>query len=433
MPPNTRYKNIFRVLAGSQLILKYKNGRCKINEEILFNPFNYKKNIKSLCNITEKITKYLKGSLEQFSEDDDKIGFLFSGGLDSSILLRICQELNFKLKNTYSTSYPFEEEKLNIEQYYATSAARSLNQEHDIIEFDNKSYLRGLIQSIYYAEEPIHHLQSVLLYLIFSEGIPTSKRVIFNGQGADICWGESYHNDVKLANKTLFKIVRNLPKSFTTKLLIILSKTPLIGKKFNDLKGFFEFIYKFRFNVDNPNNFLWGFSKYGNDDWIVNYFKIERNDIIKHRLKTIKKYNVQNYYDLISLAGLIGDTDITVSIWSKIAESQGRMVFYPYLVKNMIELAFRMPWKVKLKQNKYILKKFAQILSIPDFIINRKKSGFGLNSLSWSKKGGIFDPLLPLLRKVIDIDIIYELRKDNNLESFPFKLSFFWTILFCNS
>lgn len=417
MPPNTLYKNIFKIMAGSKMVLEFKNGRCKIKEEILFNPFNSKKNIKSLNNIIEKISKTLKSSLKQFSEDNEKIGFLFSGGLDSSILLRICQELNFKLKKTYSTSYPFEEEKLNVEKYYATSAARSLNQEHNIIEFDKKSYLRGLIQSIYFAEEPIHHLQFVLFYLSFSEGIPISKRVIINGQGADICWGEAYHNDIKLANKTLFKIARNLPKSFTTKFLMLLSKTPLIWKKFNDLQGFFEFIYKFRFNVDNPNNFLWDFSKYGSDDWIVNYFKIEQNSIIKHRLKTIKKYNIQNYYDLISLVGLIGDTDSTVSLWSKIAESQGRIVFYPYLIKNMIELAFKIPWKVKLKQNKYVLKKFAQQLAIPDFVINRKKSGFGLNSLSWSKKGGIFDPLLPLLSKVIKLETIYELRKEINLEN----------------
>ena len=63
-------------------------------------------------------------------------------------------------------------------------------------------------------------------------------------------------------------------------------------------------------------------------------------------------------------------------------------------------------------------------MQIKKFIIQRKKSGFGINPSIWAVKGGVFDPLVPLALKCFDKDIIL------NIQSVEEKsANTFWNIL----
>ncbi len=65
---------------------------------------------------------------------------------------------------------------------------KALKSKHTYYEFDTKEYLSGLIRAIAAAEEPVHHLQSVMLYLLFGK-LPKDRDIVISGEGADSSFG----------------------------------------------------------------------------------------------------------------------------------------------------------------------------------------------------------------------------------------------------
>ena len=79
---------------------------------------------------------------------------------------------------------------------------------------------------------------------------------------------------------------------------------------------------------------------------------------------------------------------------------------------------------LKLKKRNILRKEIARRANIPDFIINRPKSSFGIRPEYWSKKGGVFEPLIPLVSKVIDEKYIRSMQTQQSK-----KAMIFWNML----
>ncbi len=79
---------------------------------------------------------------------------------------------------------------------------------------------------------------------------------------------------------------------------------------------------------------------------------------------------------------------------------------------------------MKLTKPKGILRDVARQLEVPEFIIARPKSGFGIKRRSWAERGNIFEPLIPLASKVFDEEQIRSMQ-DSDRE----KAMTFWNIL----
>ena len=69
-------------------------------------------------------------------------------------------------------------------------------------------------------------------------------------------------------------------------------------------------------------------------------------------------------------------------------------------------------------------KEIARQSNLPKFIINRPKSAFGVRSKTWSMKGGVFEPLVPLASKVFDEKQIRYMQSSD-----PKKAMTFWNML----
>jgi hypothetical protein len=70
------------------------------------------------------------------------------------------------------------------------------------------------------------------------------------------------------------------------------------------------------------------------------------------------------------------------------------------------------------------LRGVAHQLNIPRFILNRRKTGFGIKTRGWSVKGGVFEPLVSLASKVIEEK---QIRQMQSLDSK--KAMTYWNIL----
>jgi hypothetical protein len=120
----------------------------------------------------------------------------------------------------------------------------------------------------------------------------------------------------------------------------------------------------------------------------------------------------------------LGSASATQAIWSTLGESENKILYYPYTNIDVINYAFSIPWDIKLKKPKNILRFVAHQVEIPEEIINRQKSGFGLNPELWAQKDGIFESLLPVATKIFNED---EIRKMQSLD--VKKAMIYWNML----
>jgi len=138
----------------------------------------------------------------------------------------------------------------------------------------------------------------------------------------------------------------------------------------------------------------------------------------------VKTVENRSFYDILSVLAVFGSTAITSSIWSKLAESQGKKLYYPFINQQFIDYGFSIGWDIKLKSKKYLLYRIAQDLGIPDLILHRSKSGFGIKPERWALPGGIFEPLIPLVTQYFDEGTIRQVQSGDITKAMTF-----WNIL----
>jgi len=419
IPPRTIYKGIYKILNGGEVKIKLVNNKWTVDSVKLTESF-YKKNERSSgtkAHIVNFANNLLNDSLKGISYPPENIGLLMSGGLDSSLLCKLFQK-NYNIKNTYSGGYPFESAETNTEKTYAISASRALGTDHTYYEPTSEEYLRGVIEAINAAEEPLNHLQTVVISQLIKQGIPPKKKLIISGLGADGLFGNELQNKIFRGNKRLWKMMSKQP------LLAMLEKASALTSKG---KGFVKFLKekeRLTCSFQNPKHIIWSSERYGSEEWVMKYFGATEEDIISGRYETIKQFENESIYDVLFILNVLGSSPVTQSIWSKIAESNGKAVYYPFDYEPLIDFVRELDWKIKLKKPKNILLLVAKKINLPAFIINRKKSGFGLNKPGWAEKGGAFEPLVSLASKAFDET---EIRKMQSLEQK--KAMTYWNIL----
>jgi asparagine synthase (glutamine-hydrolysing) len=394
MPPNTLYKNINQLPLGCRLKVSLKNDQCEIRSITIYNLSGENKRLTSIFDCSKKVLDFLNESIITLRPFKDEIAVLLSGGVDSSLISKICQN-NFGLENTYSSGYPFESPRLNIEKKYAFSAAEALGLNHHYYEPSSQKYLEGFLEAVSKAEEPLHHLQSVLFHLIWKNGIPTNKKIILCGQGGGSVFGSNYFfyfNEHR--NEMPFRLMFTKPG---ITFIRTISKVTGKGEELVEImdKSTSEFL------LSDRRNPIWSWMEYGNINWVCEHFHVNENDIIKKRYNFIKKFSDRPIYDLWSLYSLFSDEDVTLAIWSKLAEGNNKIIYFPFYDSVLLNYVFSIPWNIKLQRPKDSLRKeIGQECNLPEFIFTRSKSSFGVNSRGWAKKGGIFEPLVPIASRV---------------------------------
>ncbi len=422
-PPKTLYNNINKVSIGDVLVIALFNGKCVIKSEQKYDPLSSRPEIFSESSSVDEITKNIYGNLFKYVDFlrpcGNRLSVLLSGGLDSSILFAICKNV-YGLNKSYSASYPFEDPFDDVEKKYALSAAEFFNSDHLFYRADINGYLFGLLESISVAEEPIHHLQSVMLYLLLKNGIPDGGNVVVSGEGADAIFGMGPHHRIYNWNnhKTVYKLLSVDP------IFLLLKRVSRIVKRGNGCINTINAGKGINKRLDDPGNAIYAVNNFGSENWVCEFFNVNRNDIIENRYQSIRKFENNSIYDIFTIMDIISDISATQSIWSKLSEGNGKIMYYPFSNGELLQNAFSIKWETKLKESKHILRCIAKDLNIADFIIKRPKSGFGIAPSKWAKKGGIFDPLIPLASKCFDKNLILHFQSVESKSAMTF-----WNIL----
>jgi asparagine synthetase B (glutamine-hydrolysing) len=261
-----------------------------------------------------------------------------------------------------------------------------------------------MVESIDQAEVPLVHLQSILLYMTYRDGLKPTDEIVLNGQGADALFGLTtmyrYHSKKYLVHRELAPL--------------LWLASAIVPESFFPFGRYYQWsLRKWNLDFAHPANALWMMGEVGDRAWVQTYFGVDNADIVKRRLEAISRFSVDKVLDAFSILDIVSDVGMTQDIWGQLAASQGKMNYYPYNSPGLIRALVRVPWEEKLAIPKQLMRTLCERLNIPKFIISRMKINFGIPSKYWAGPGGLAEPLLDVVAPVVDVELVRRFQGDD--------------------
>ena len=378
---DTLLKGVKKLLPGHCLIVS--NGKVVDKEywDLSFVPHQEGLTIEEA---TEGLVGTLRRSVREHMISDVPVGFLLSGGVDSTGLLSLAVEETGKKFCSYTVG--FEGETFADERPYARLASEKYGTDHHEISLTAKEFLDFLPNYVWYMEEPICEPPAVALYYV-SKLAKDHVKVLISGEGGDEAFAgyESYRNllwleRIKGAVGPLKHVVGQIISSFTQ-----MGASGKLGR-YGRLMGMeFEDYYLSRsstplsfFNANigavlNPGLLDSDVGGRGRDRYRKSLLpKTEDMDLLNKML----------YLD--SKTWLPDDLLLKADKMTMATSIELRVPLLDHLV---LEYAASLPVDFKLKgcSTKYILKKALAGL-VPNEILHRKKTGFPVPYEQWLSK-----------------------------------------------
>ena len=417
LAPATLFRNIKRVPQGGVLTFGFGAGRPDVRLVSLADRIKLgDRNEGDLARHAASLNDCVGETIKPLAAIPDHVAMLLSGGIDSSILCRHA-ERSLGLRDTVSTGYPFEDAAKDLERQYALTAAKAMGFNHRVYESTTPRYLAGLVESISLVEAPVSHLQSACMHLLVQEGIDASRNVVLQGLGAGGCVG-NFRNFLFIRDKPWARLFATDP------LFQLLKMVPSLTGRGRTLLGKLRDMRN-RLPLDNPGNPIWKWHQYGDADWICSHFKVSPLDIAARHINRLNGLKAGSLYDTWALYSLLGDEEATLAIWSAIAAGSGKTFYFPFYDESFLQYAMSIPWSIKLGATENVIRKsMAREVGVPDFILNRRKAGFGIRRDDWALEGGVFDPFARLASDIVGEKEVRALRCRD-----PRKAMLFWNLL----
>jgi asparagine synthase (glutamine-hydrolysing) len=358
----------FTLKKGENKVTPYRYWNIDLNKKI---------NDITIDEAKQKVYQLMLTSIKRRLRSDVPVGSSLSGGVDSSVLVYMIDQLNpdkkFRQK-TFSAQFPgyikdesrFQEmviDQCNVEPYFVKPSAESLMQD--------------LHKVIYHQEEPFQHASMVAQYEVYKLAKENNVIVLLDGQGADeVTAGyhyffQAYFNGLKKAGYAELSEVKN--RYYTlhadNNVNVETSKTGVKALLNTILPGFTSKLrgYKHKFEAE----------KYFNNAFLKKNACSDRKREVFHNLDDAMYYDTFNY----GLENLLRYAD-------RNSMAHSREVRLPFLFHELVDFLFSLPDNLKLRDGwtKWILRAiFDQ--KLPDEIIWRKeKVGYEPPQETWLKQ-----------------------------------------------
>lgn len=362
--PLTMTEGCFKLRAGHFFIKKSKDS---IQQFAYFTP-----EIKPIiCSRSKKIKDIQKTLYECVAErmsQDTKIGSFLSGGIDSTIITAIAQQLDPNIK-----AFTIEFSETGYSEFdTAKKSAEALGVEHKRIVVTPKKYVQSLLAMIYYLEDPLADPSAVPLYI----GCQEAKRdvdVLLSGEGADEMFGgyEIYREHESLRafkflpnslKRSILHLANRLPEGMKGKSFLYRGLTPLEERYVGNAKIFAEDEKKKLLNRYCP--------KGASEKWLQRYFEQVVNN---HPMEKMQYIDWHTW--------LPGDILFKASRLSQAAQLSIRL---PFVDQKIYEIAkgLTIDEKIKSKTTKVLLREAAKGI-VPEHIIQERKRGFPVPLRKW--------------------------------------------------
>ena len=350
----TFYKDILKLPKASYIILQNNTLKIKKYYKIKTKKYIFDNDL-AISEVKKNLIEAIKIRLNA----DVEIGVLLSGGLDSSLIAFIYNQLLNKKIKTFSIGY--DEFRKYDELNYAKILSNHIKSEHFEVKLNKNEFIQNFDKVIEYLEEPFGDSSAHPLYKLTKIIKDTKIKTVFSGEGSD-------------------ELFFGYEKYFKLNEFYQFSKTLSI----NQINFFKKNLSSF---ISNSKESIY-FNRILNNEAIYQSFGEtfsynQKKALFNKHIKGIKFTQDKDKFDYMSKIDLnlwIGE--VLLQKLDKIALSNAVESRNPFLDYNLVDLVFKIDNKIRAKSQKYILKQIAQKY-LPSIIINRKKKGFNSPFNEW--------------------------------------------------
>jgi asparagine synthase (glutamine-hydrolysing) len=387
----TLFKNIFKLLPGTYLLAH--DGKASVHQYWDLD-FQQAEPAPSLELAEKQLLELLEKTVESHMISDVPVGFLLSGGMDSTAML------SFAVKNTgrpiSSYTIGFNAPGVIDERPYARLVSERFGTKHYETSISAKEFSDFLPTYVWHMEEPVCEPPAVALFYV-SKLARDHVKVLISGEGADEAFAgySNYRNLVWLERiKTMLGPARSaVRKGFITLNRVLGSAR--VQQYARRLDVPLERYYYSR--TSSPFNFF-------NDNARELYTKDFGTRVDKNRsLSPMEKgfATAASYQALAKMLYVDTKTwlpdDLLVKA-DKMTMANSVELRVPFLDHKVLEFAAALPSHYKLRRftRKYLAKR-ALSASVPREILERPKAGFPVPYESWLRtdmNGWMHDVLL---------------------------------------
>jgi len=361
----TIFQDIYQVPPACSAVVDW-------NKNIRIQQYRWRRDLnpgnKSSGKIKEEIYTTLTQAVLDCLGGEEKAGLYLSGGLDSSILLRLANELGYIDLPVFSLGFA---DSAVDESAYQTLAVEGHEGEHHRLLIRDRDIVEALPQVLRHCEIPLFKLGPVPMFLLSRVARQQGVRFILSGEGADeLFYGYDLFKETKFRISWLENpdsgqdIVHIVPPQH--------KNNPYMVEMYRDYYSRYlepreDTLYCMRPRIDTSSK-------------IIEYFTPENRTL----LNTTELDNIVTGQFSCNSSALKQCQEVQMQLLlpGYLLSAQGdRMLMansvqgrFPFLHRPMIELSMSIPDSLKLKgyQEKYILKEtFADIL--PPAIVRRGK------------------------------------------------------------
>ena len=371
----TLFKGIRKLAPGSYLIAR--EGRVEIKP---YWDLSFSESGLSVEDAVEQLLQLLEESVRLHMISDVPIGFLLSGGLDSTAMLSLAADKTDQKISTFTVG--FSGSGIVDERPYARLAARMFSTEHHEITVSSADFANFLPKYVWHMEEPVCEPPAIALYFVSKLARETVK-VLISGEGGDEAFAgyPNYRNMLfieKLKN-ALGRVKPLAQASLAAANRLLRSRR--LGHYLCMLDLPLESYYYSR--TSTPSRF---FNRHPDELYSKDFAhfvqkarSLEPLTELFHRAPSRDAVAKMMYID--TKTWLPDDLLIKAD---KITMANSVELRVPLLDHRVLEFAAALPsdYKVRGFQTKFIAKK-ALGRVVPEAIVKRKKAGFPVPYASW--------------------------------------------------
>jgi len=309
---------------------------------------------------------------------DVEVGTYLSGGVDSSIITKVCEKSKKdRLLTTFSICFS---DPLYSERKYQETILKESNLKNLCIDISYNDILNNFEKSIDYAGSPIFRTALVPMSKLSNLVHEDKIKVVITGEGADeVFWGYNIFKEAKIRRFW----ARN-PDSKYRALLFkkLYSYLPHFDSKYNTFVASF---YKKTLR-SKDTDFYSHLVRWDNNSALKALFSqdvkeelkgYDSTDLLRSTLpKNFKKYSCLSKCQYLEMETLLPGYLLS-SQGDRMTSMNSVEARVPFLDHNVVEYSASMPEHYKLKslEDKYILRKAFQN-ELPDSISNRHKQAY---------------------------------------------------------
>ena len=379
--PNTIYKNIFKIEPGYYLEIDM-NFNIKKNK---YFHLNFEDKESSFDKSVNSFRKILSNSVKRHMMSERPVGVFLSGGLDSSSIVQLVSNLNYKNFHTFSFGIKgFIDDELAL----AKKTSEIFSTIHHEVIMKPSDLIDNFDKMLWHLDEPMSDATTNALFLL-SKKASKFVTVVLSGEGADelLCgyknlykWKTFFEN--RKNSRSIINFLKIMPKNISRNLVKIcgshldyLNYYPQHMSIKNFPLKYVNRKYQRKINIDLNESI---FSEFVNTD-----YHSDQNDGLSLILLNIINYWLPN--DLLLKA-------------DRMSMAHSIELRSPFLDIELTEFLAKdsLNHKIKIKQNKivqkYILKEVMKD-KLPKEIFHQPKRGFSNPFNNWlvTKCGDIVD------------------------------------------